>query len=287
MRSRFSPGSALTLGLCLATVAFAMWSLQATALDQGPVHRDARTILTETTVNKAMVERITTAVDASVSTGVDPSVVAEVATASVQQPDFVEAFAAALDRVQEHVVAGTTGPITLDPTLVTGAVRAAAVGQPQLTTALAAGAPLIVSVDDQQVPDLARWAGLWEGITRGLAFVALLLITYGLLRVEHRVWAVGRIGRWAVAAGIGTLVAFWLLPRILLRPLGGWIGVGGAVLEAGEFLVPVALVLIGLGVVAVVGAHRWEARDRRRVLSSIPRAPARAAAGASHWESPV
>jgi hypothetical protein len=287
MRSRFSPGSALTLGLCLATVAFTLWALQATALDQGPLRRDARNILTESTVHRAMVERVATAMDTSSSTGLDPTVVTQVADASMQQPDFVAAFAAALDHVQDHVIHGTTGAITLDPTLVTGAVHAAAAGQPELSAALASGTPLVVSVDDQQVPDLARWATLWENVTRALAFIALLLIMYGLLRVEHRAWAVGRIGRWAAAAGVGALVVFWVLPRVLLRPLGGWIGVGGAVLEAGEFLVPVALVLVGLGIVAVVCANRWEGRDRRRVLSSIPRDPLRATAGTGRWESPV
>ncbi len=284
MRTRLTPSAALTLGLCLATVAFALWSLQATALDHGRLHEASRQVLDESTVHQTMANRVAAALD---GTGVDPASAASVASATIDQPEFVAAFANALDRVQEHVVDGATGPITLDPALVEQAVHAAAAEQPQVAAAVASGAPLTVSLSEDQVPDLAHWASVWETVTRVLAFLALLLMTYGILRVEHRAWAVGRIGRWTVAVGLGTLVVFWLLPRALLRPLGGWIGVAGAVLQAGEFLVPVAFGLIACGLIAVVCTHRWEANDRRRTLSAIPHAAGRSASGASRWESPV
>jgi hypothetical protein len=286
MRNRFSPASALTLGLCLATMAFGLWSLQTTALDQGPVHRDAREVLEESTVHQSMVNRVAAAVALNSSPS-DPATLAVVAAQTVAQPEFVEAFAGALDQVQEHVVKGATGPITLDPTLVTQAIAAAAAGQPQLGSALNGASPINVSVSDEQVPNLEHWADLWEIATRALAFFGLLLITYGLLRIEHRVWAFGRIGRWLMVVGVGTLVMFWLLPRVLLRPLGGWIGVAGAVVEAGEFLVPIALGLIAVGAVAAICAHRWEAHDRQRTLSVIPRNETRSGATPSRWESPV
>jgi hypothetical protein len=101
------------------------------------------------------------------------------------------------------------------------------------------------------------------------------------------VWAVGRIGRWLVVVGAGTLATYWVFPRLLLRPLGGWIGVGGAVLEAGEFLVPVALGLVAIGAVAVICAHRWEVRDRKRMLAVIPHNPTRSGADVNRWQSPV
>ena len=287
MPTRLAPSAALTLGLCLATAAFALWSLQATALDHGRLHDASRTVLDESTVHQSMANRVATALDGSAAGAGDEATVASVANATLDQPEFVAAFADALDRVQEHVVDGTTGPITLDPKLVGQAVHAAAAGQPQLSAAVESGGPLAVSVSEDQVPDLARWASIWETVTRVLAFLGLLLITYGLLRVEHRAWAVGRIGRWTVAIGVGTLVVFWLLPRALLRPLGGWIGVAGAVVQAGEFLVPVAFGLIACGLIAVVCTHRWEANDRRRTLSAIPHAAGRSASGASRWESPV
>ena len=289
MRNRLRPASALTLGLFLATVAFGLWSLQATALSPGPLHRDAREVLAESAVHETMMNRVAGAVALAAVGGpsTDPATLAAVADQTLAQPQFVEAFAGALDQVQDHVVKGTPGPITLDPTLVTQAVVAAAADHPQLGSTLDGAPPLTVSVSDDQVPDLQHWADLWEIASRALAFLALLLITYGMLRIEHRVWAVGRIGRWLIVVGLGTLVMFWLLPRALLRPLGGWIGVAGAVIEAGEFLVPVALGLVAVGAIAAICAHRWQAHDRHRTLSVIPHAETRSAATPSRWESPV
>ena len=109
----------------------------------------------------------------------------------------------------------------------------------------------------------------------------------GFLRVEHRIWAIGRIGRWAIAIGVGTIALFWVVPRALLGPLGGWIAVGGSVAQAGEVLLPISLVMIATGTLAVVSAHHWEARDRQRVLSVIPRTSDRVPSASNPWESPV
>jgi hypothetical protein len=105
------------------------------------------------------------------------------------------------------------------------------------------------------------------------------------LKIEHRLWALGRIGRWSIGVGLTALAVFWLLPRAVLRPLGGWIAVGGAVLASGDLLVPVSLALVGVGIVTVVAARRWETHDRKRVLSVIPHATTRSQKGT--WESPV
>jgi hypothetical protein len=286
---RISPGSVLTVGLSLAVAAFTLWAVQATALDQGSLHRHARDVLSESPVRDAMATRVANGIMINVPGGVaaDPSLVATVASRAIEQPEFVAAFAAALDRVQARVVHGTEGPITLDPALVTQAVRAAGATEPQLATPIAATAPIVVGVPDREIPDLARWADLLEAAVRAFAFFAVLLITYALLRIEHRVWALARIGRWAIVLGVSTLGLFWLVPRALVRPLGGWIAVGGAVAGAADVLVPISLVLIAVGGLAVFGAHRWEARDRQQLLSVIPRAPTRSTNGPGPWESPV
>ncbi len=95
-----------------------------------------------------------------------------------------------------------------------------------------------------------------------------------MLRIEHRVWALGRIGRWAIVVGIGMLALFWLAAaRALVRPLGGWIASAVRVVAVGRVLVPISLVLVAAGALAVIGAHRWDARNDRRLLSVIPARP--------------
>ena len=289
MRSRISPSSVLTLGLAIASLAFALWSVQTVALDPGPLHDHAREVLAESPVHQAMETRVAAALSANVPPGVaaDPTAVATLVAQTIDQPEFVAAFAAALDQVQDRVVRGTDGPISLDPARVTQAFRAAGANDPQLAAVLASTTPLGVQVPEDNVPDLAHWADLWRAAIRALALFAIVLVSYALLKIEHRVWAIGRVGRWLIAVGVGTLAVFWALPRALLRPLGGWIAVGGAVLGAGDVLVPISLVLIAIGAGAVVAAHRWEVHDRARVLSVIPAATSRSQAASGRWESPV
>jgi hypothetical protein len=274
MRRHIAPGSVLTVGLCLASLAFVMWAVESTVVDQGPLHDEARQVLSESPAQSAMRTRLTRSL--ALTRAVDPAALDGLVDRTMQQPEFVEAFAGGIDRVQEHVVEGSSGAITLNPGLVTEAVRAAAAGDTQVNASLATQNPLVVQIPDDELPDLAQWARLWETVLRALAVVGLLLVAYGVARSDHRIWAFGRVGRWAIVVGSSTVVLFWVVPRVLVRPLGGWIAIGGDVAGASEELVPVALALAALGAVAVIAAHRWGHSNRARVLSSIPRVPTRA-----------
>lgn len=276
------------MGLSLATLALLLGAVQATAFEPGPLRDRARSMLEQEPVQRTVAKRVADAIvaQAPAGTAVDPLVLSSVATRTLEQPAFVHAFGEGLDQVRAHVVDGAVNPIALDPVLVGQAVRAAAAGQPELSALVAAAPPIAVQIPDDNVPDLAHWADLWKTAVRVLAFVALLLITYGLLRVEHRVWAVGRIGRWAVAAGVATLVLFWVVPHIVLTAIGGWVGVTGVVLGANAALVPLGLALVAVGAIVVLAAHRWESRDRRRFLAVVPR-PGTPGGASSRWESPV
>jgi hypothetical protein len=278
----------LTLGLCLASAAFALWAVQTTALDEGSLHRNAREVLAESTVRGAMTNRLAGALAATAPAATaDPTAFAALSERVLDQPAFVAAFAGALDRIQARVTRGASGAITLDPVLVNEAVRSATADQPTVLAELTAGPPLAIQVPEEQAPDLAQWADLWRAATRAFACFGLALITYGLLRIDRRLWAIGKVGRWAIGVGVATLALFWLAPRALLEPIGGWVAVGGAVARGGAPLITAALAMIMAGVLAVVAAHRWQANDRARVLSVIPHAPSRSAAGSHPWQSPV
>ena len=97
MRDRIPAGSILTFGLCLATLAFTLWAIGATAIASGPLHRDAARVLEQSPVHRTMANRVAGAITAQVPTGgaVDPVELAAVANATLEQPAFVAAFASA------------------------------------------------------------------------------------------------------------------------------------------------------------------------------------------------
>src|SRR5689334_14374520 len=96
MRRRIAPGAVLTVGLCLASVSFVMWAVETTVVDRGPLHDEARQVLSESPAQKAMDNRLTMAL--AVSRGVDPAALDALVARTMEQPEFVEAFAGALDR---------------------------------------------------------------------------------------------------------------------------------------------------------------------------------------------
>ena len=92
-----------------------------------------------------------------------------------------------------------------------------------------------IQIPEEQVPDLAQWADLWTA-TRARA--RLLRPAARHLRAAARSSiasgrSVGSAGgrSWSASARSRCSGS---LPRALLRPLGGWIAVGGAVVASGE-----------------------------------------------------
>jgi hypothetical protein len=54
MRRRVAPGTVLSVGLCLASVAFVMWAVESTVVERGPLHDEAREVLSESPATSAM-----------------------------------------------------------------------------------------------------------------------------------------------------------------------------------------------------------------------------------------
>lgn len=279
-RSRVSAGLILTLGLMLSAVAFALWTLEVTVLDATRTADAASMVLHEAPVRQGMAERVGAALAADPSADPLAPVPTLPATRTVDQPEFETAFRAAVLEVHRHIFEGATGPIVLDPALVRQAAVVA--GEPARNNAA-----LKVTIAEESLPDLSRSVRALRMMVPVLAVLGLLMVGAGFLIDEHRPWALGRVGRWMLITGAGTAIVYWVLPRVVLLPMGGWGGVVGAITATGEFLLPIALILLVGGVAAIVGARRWEESARDRALALIPRAATRSTDPLPPWRGPV
>ncbi len=133
---RISPSAVLTTGLCLASAAFVLWAVQVDRVAAGPAARrgaarccrrrpsqqrdDGRASRRRSSPCPRR-RRPRRAQRGSVDRG------------RCEQPEFVAAFADALDRIQAHVVDGTQGRSRSTRHCVTQAVQAAAAVTPART----------------------------------------------------------------------------------------------------------------------------------------------------------
>ena len=264
----------------LSALAFALWTLEVTVLDAARTADAASMVLHEAPVRQGMAERVGAALAADPSADPLAAVGVVPATRTVDQPEFETAFRAAVLEVHRHIFDGAQGPIVLDPALVRQAAIVA--GEPPRDN----GA-LRVTIAEGSLPDLSPSVRALRMMVPVLAVLGLLMVGAGFLVDEHRPWALGRVGRWLVITGAGTATVYWVLPRVVLLPMGGWGGVVGAIAATGEFLLPIALMLLVAGMAAIVGARRWEEWARDRTLALIPRAATRRTEPLPPWRGPV
>jgi hypothetical protein len=272
----------LTLGLALGVAAVLLACVSRVALDESAVQGTARTLLGTERVEEPMRARTAAAIAATVpgTAPLGPRRFERLVRTTVEQPEFLAAFRDAVGVVHRHVFVGETGPIVLEPENV----RVAIVGalderEPDLGGQVPATAAPVVTVDSESIPDLDGWAPVVRRTTAISGVLAGVLLAVGLALSERRARAVARIGRWATATGVGVLVFFWLLPRVVAPLIGGWTEVGGGVVSSSSALLVPALVLIAVGVAVIVLANRVIAIRRDHALAIIPRAPTRHATG--------
>lgn len=276
-RRRIPTDFLLVTGLLLLVVGGALWVVRDTLVATDRITATSDQILAEQPVRDLLAVRLAETLEPPVEqTPPDELQAARaVADSAVQTPAFAQAFRRTLREMHGHLFAGDTDPIVLDETLVTEAVRDAG---GSVTSRVA------VSVDTDVLPDLSRSSRAAGTAIPLLVGAGLLLVVAALSTGEHRARIVMRIGRWMVATGLATIAFMWLVPLVVLRPTGGWLGVAGIVIATGDAVIwPAAMVAVA-GVVAIAAGHRWETTGRRRVLSVIPRVPGRHVDG---WQSPV
>lgn len=263
MARRISPTFLLIVGLACLTIAGIAGALHATITDRGRILGESDAIARSEAVREEFSWKIAEVL-APHDAGSNPIAINQansVGQAAVETPEFQQAFVTALPTLYDHLVAGQTGDVDLDPGLVDQAIAKAG-GTPP--------AGYVLRVYSGDVPNLKRSLGMAQRGALFLGAFGLLLVATALIWTKHRPRAVMRIGRWLITVGILTILVFWLLPHVAFLPFGGWPAVMGIILATGEWLAVPAALMTALGVTILVMGRSGEAETRRRNLEVIP-----------------
>jgi hypothetical protein len=263
MARRISPTFLLVVGLVCLTFAGIAGALHATITNRERVLGESDSIARSEAVREEFGWKIAEAL-APHDAGSNPIAINasnQVGRAAVESPEFQQAFVAALPALYDHLVAGQTGDVELDPGLVDQAIAKAGGVAPS---------GYVLRVYSGDVPNLKRTLSLTERAAFFLGIFGLLLVTAALIWTRHRPRAVMRIGRWLITVGIITILVFWLLPHVAFLPFGGWPAMAGIILATGEWLAVPAALMTALGVTILVMGRSGEAETRRRNLEVIP-----------------
>ena len=271
-RHRIPAELVLVVGLLLTVVAGGLWALETTAHDSRRIEKTADALLKTEPVRTAFAKKIAAALTVPNADPTQALPEEELASAllvgdnAVTRPPFALAFAEALQQVHAHAFDQATGPIVLDQEQVGRAVAQATGGEP---------APITISIDGDLIPNFHESDTRLRTTVPLLGVLGVLLVLIALAMSDHRARGVMRIGRWMLVSGLVAITAFWLLPTVLFKPLGGWPAVVGIVTASGDWLVlPAAGLALG-GALMIVAGHQWERAAGRRALSVIPHTPGR------------
>lgn len=278
MRSHGTTKFVLTLGLLGATIAAFLGALSATAFSEPVLTDTAPSMLDAARVRDPIRLRTAAALVATVGAvaAMDPESRDRLTESVLDQPAFIAGFAGVLESVYDHIFAGETGPIVVDPAAVRSATEAAlAEVAPDATAAVPPESLPLVAVDTASIPRLDGWDRTARVGAIVLAVTSFVAIGFGVARADKRLRAVGRVGRWCVVVGLCGLGLFWLIPTFVTPFLGGWIEVGGIALSGSSALLVPGLAAVAVGMSFMYLANRFTKLQREHALSTVPRAPSR------------
>lgn len=272
----------LVVGLMLMVVAAGIWALETTATNVRRISATADALLKTEPVHTSFAKKVAAALTAPTGEPTQGDPEAALAAAlivgdrAVDRKPFERAFEESLAGVHAHVFDRATGAIVLDPQLVGQAVAQATGNE---------AVPIGVSMDGDAFPNLHDSNMRAKTAAPLLGALGLIFMLFGLALSAHRPRALMRIGRWSLVSGFVAMIFFWVLPTVLLEPIGGWPGVIGIVIGSGDWLVLPAAVLALAGALMIVAGHQWEGVEARRALAVIPHAPGRHVD--TNWHSPA
>ena len=196
----------LTLGLLSASLALSAWWVQHTAFDTANTTTIAEAALQNPELRADLARGIADRV--ATELGVDHALVQSAADATLVRPDIATAFSSVLRDIHSRLIGQTTGPVMVAPDLV-----ARAIGNP------AAAQLPAVSIDIPTFDALNTTRKTLHNLIPILIYVAVVLVTLGVLIHSNKPAALRTLGVWFLVASVVELLVAYALPVLVLPAL--------------------------------------------------------------------
>jgi hypothetical protein len=242
----------MTLGFIAASVAYSSWTAERTIFDPAATRGATNALLSTPTVHDMLAREIRTALRSSLGPTVDNAKLTKAINRAVVDPKFVGAFEDAIGNINQAILSGGHGRVTIDPNAVTSSLDAAvARDYPQIAPQVRRTKVVSVPIGSTSLPHL----GNAERNVRRAGDIALalaILLIGGALALSPHRKTFRRAGRRVAFMAIGPVLVFAVAPRLLQSSSTGALAVTAAVLHAYAHRV-----LFSAAILAVVGTATW------------------------------
>ncbi len=232
----------LSLGLLAASLTLSGWWTERTMLDPHQTSRMVDSVVSQPKVRAELVKVISTAV--AQQSGVPQAQVAAIVESRLEANTDLSFLGPVITDAHSRLLGDSTGPVQLDPALVTPLIGEDLAKQAgPLTWNVPTVAPLKSAKD--------RLSSL---ISLGL-LLSIGFVTAGFLLHPRKDKALRMVGAWAIGACLWQLAVAWVFPVVVLPRLtdNPWVGIASGVAEARLApLVGILLSLAGFGAACIL-----------------------------------
>jgi hypothetical protein len=242
----------MTIGFLAASVAYSSWTAERTIFDPAATRGATATLLSTATVHDLLAREIRTALQPGLGPDVNAAQLTAAINTAVADPKFIGAFENAIVSINEAVVSGGHGRVTLDTNAVTTSVNeAVARVYPKIAPQVKKTKVLSVPIGSADLPHLGNaQRSVREAGDLALA-IAILLIGGALALAPERA-TFRRLGRRVAFMALAPVLIFAVGPRLLASSHNSALSVSAAILEAYGHRI-----LFSAAVLGVVGTSIW------------------------------
>jgi len=222
----------MTIGFLAASVAYSSWTAERTIFDPAATRGATNALLSTATVHDLLAREIRTALQPGLGPDVNRAKLDAAINTAVADPRFIGAFEDAIVNVDEAVVSGGHGRVTLDTNAVTMTVHdAVARLDPKISPQVNKMKVLSVPIGATDLPHLGNAKRtVREAGDVALALAVVLIGGALVLAPERATWR--RAGRRVAFLAIAPVLIFALGPRLLASSHNRALSVSAAILEA-------------------------------------------------------